>query len=55
MLAKEVNFYYHPHPLYPPLPEGEGEEIERGAKPLLKNRFPLPLIREGGQGDGVNS
>jgi len=29
---------------------GGGEE--RGASPLLIKYFPLPLIREGGQGDG---
>jgi len=32
-------------------PEGEGEEIlERGEAPLLP-ALPLPLVREGGQGD----
>jgi len=33
--------------------KGEGEEIlERGFAPLL-SALPLPLLREGGQGDGL--
>jgi len=33
--------------------KGEGEEIlERGETPLL-HTLPLPLVREGGQGDGI--
>jgi len=38
--------------LYPPLLlKGEGEEfLERGEAPLLPT-LPLPLVREGGQGD----
>jgi len=38
-------------PLIPLSFKGEGEEIlERGEAPLLP-KLPLPLIREGGQGD----
>ena len=38
-------------PLIPLSFEGEGEEIlERGEAPLLPS-LPLPLVREGGQGD----
>jgi len=38
-------------PFVPPSLEGDGEEtLERGEAPLLPT-LPLPLIREGGQGD----
>ena len=54
---KFLRLVYQPHPLYPPLHDRnissyhEGEEIlERGFAPLLPT-LPLPLAREGGQGD----
>ena len=57
MLAVSWGFVYHPHPLCPPLHDmdiysyHEGEEtLERGEAPLLPT-LPLPLLREGGQGD----
>jgi hypothetical protein len=42
-------YYGEPAPSSTPL---KSEESQREALPLLKYYFPLPFLREGGQGDG---
>ncbi len=46
-----INYFINLTPFIPLSFKGEGEEVlERGEAPLLPT-LPLPLIREGGQGD----
>ena len=47
----DLPLYFTTHPLCPPPLGREGEEYKRGADAPLNKIFPLPLIREGGQGD----
>ena len=46
-----INYFINLTPFIPLSFKGEGEEVlERGFAPLLPT-LPLPLLREGGQGD----
>jgi hypothetical protein len=59
MISDDTLLCKSPHPLNPPLQDGEREKIEeKGAKPpSLKLLLPLPLnlLGEGGKGNRVNA